>query len=261
MFIPRIIPVLLLKNKGLVKTIKFKKTTYIGDPLNAVKIFNDLRANELVFLDITATKEKRAISTELVKKIADEAYMPFAVGGGISSIEQIKNLISNGAEKVVINTSLYSNPELIKNAVSTFGSQSIIGSIDVKKNFWDKYRIYIMDGKRKINVDLAEYVKYVQDLGVGEILINSIDADGTMKGYDNELVSLVTNLVNIPVIACGGAGMLEDIVNVIEDSGAHASAAGSLFVFHSTTKGVLINYPSSEEIINLFKTNFKNKND
>lgn len=253
MFRPRLIPVLLLKNKGLVKTVKFKKETYIGDPINAVKIFNDLKADELVFLDITATKEKRTISTDLVKKIADEAFMPFAVGGGLTDINQVKDLINNGAEKVVINTGLYNNPELIKQTVSQFGSQSIIGSIDVKKNFWDKYHIYIIDGKRKINVDLAEYVKYVQDLGVGEILINSIDADGTMKGYDNQLVSLVTNLVDIPVIACGGAGMLEDIVKVIEDSGAHAAAAGSLFVFHSKTKGVLINYPSNEELFSLFK--------
>lgn len=252
MFRPRLIPVLLLKNKGLVKTVKFKKETYIGDPINAVKIFNDLKADELVFLDITAAKERRTVSTELVKKIADEAFMPFAVGGGITDINQVKDLINNGAEKVVINTSLYKNPLLIEQTVSQFGSQSVIGSIDVKKNIFGKYCVYIEDGSRKISKTLDEFVKYVQELRVGEILINSIDRDGTMHGYDENLVSYISSLVNIPVIACGGAGNIDDMVKAVI-FGAHAAAAGSLFVFHSNTKGVLINYPTQNEIFEKFK--------
>ena len=252
MFLPRTITNHILQGKVLVKTNNLKHPNYIVDTINAVKIFNYLNAYKLIFLRITASQECRHISLQRVRNIWDEASMPFAVGGGITTIEQIKNLISNGAEKVVINTSLYKNPGLIKSAVSMFGNQSIIGSIDIKNNFLNKYRVYIEDGKRKLNIDIQNYVKYVQELGVGEILINSIDADGTMKGYDNNLVSLVANIVDIPVIACGGAGNIEEMVKVVKESGAHAAAAGSLFVFHSKTKGVLINYPSNDELINLF---------
>lgn len=252
MFRPRIIPVLLLKDKGLVKTVKFNKTTYIGDPMNAVKIFNDLTADELVFLDINATKEKRVISTEFVKKIADEAYMPFAVGGGITTISQIKDLISNGAEKVVLNTILSYDDKLVKQAVSIFGSQSIIASVDVKKNLFNKYKVYVNGGKKKLNVDIKKHIKYIENLGVGEILINSIDNDGMMDGFDQYLVDYVSEVVDIPVIACGGAGNLDDMADIILKHSAHAAAAGSLFVFHSKTKGVLINYPSQNELRKIF---------
>lgn len=252
MFRPRVIPVLLLKGKGLVKTIKFKKPTYIGDPINAVKIFNDLKVDEVVFLDINASLNGTVVSKEIVKRIADEAFMPFAVGGGINEIDQIKELISNGAEKVVLNTSLYSNPKLVKMAVEMFGSQSIIGSIDVKKNIFGKYKVVIKGGKKKIQLSLEEYVKYVESLKVGEILINSIDHDGMMDGYNYDLVKLISQMVDLPVIACGGAGKLEDIRKVVLESGAHAAAAGSLFVYHGARKGVLINYPERTELNELF---------
>ena len=252
MYRPRIIPVLLLKDKGLVKTTKFKKPNYIGDPINAVRIFNDLTADELVFLDITASRQKRCISPDLVRKIADEAYMPFAVGGGITTIDEVKSLINNGAEKVVVNSSVYRNPELIRKVVSSFGGQSIIAAIDVKKDFRGQYCVYINDGTKKIKAKLNEYISYVAGLGVGEILLNSINQDGIMRGYDRALINTVSSLVDIPVIACGGAAHLKDMVEVVKYSGAHAAAAGSLFVYHSKTKGVLINYPEQQEVIEKF---------
>jgi cyclase len=243
----------LLKGEGLVKTIRFSKTTYIGDPINAVKIFNELKADELVFLDITATKEGRTISKDLVKKIGDEAYMPFSVGGGVTSIVQIKNLLSFGAEKVILNTIIANDLEIVKTVSETFGSQSIIASIDVKKGFSGDYNIYTRSGNDKTLLKLNDYVRSIEKAGAGEILINSIDRDGTYSGYDIQLIKEVSKNVSIPVIACGGANSLDDMNRAFYYGGASACAAGSLFVFHGPRKGILINYPDKEEIINLFK--------
>lgn len=252
MFLPRIIPVLLLKGKGLVKTVKFKDPKYIGDPINAVKIFNDLKADELVFLDITASKEGRTISVELVKDIGDEAFMPFGVGGGISSISQIEQLLKAGAEKVIINTNFILKPELIEEAAKVFGSQSIVVSIDVKKTFLGKYECWIKDGSENSKFNPVELARKAESSGAGELIINSIDLDGLMNGYDTGLIRAVADTVTIPVVACGGAGNNEHLLQGYSEGNAHALAAGSMFVFHGPRRAVLINYPSKNELIQLF---------
>jgi len=256
MFRPRIIPVLTLKGKGLVKTIKFdkKKARYIGDPINAVHIFNDLEADELIFLDITATLENRCISPELVKTIGEEAYMPFAVGGGITNIEQVHQLISAGAEKVVINSSCLNNPGLISEASRQFGNQSIIAAIDIKRNLFGGYKIYINDGSKRITIELDNYISMLEENGAGELFINVIDRDGTMSGYDLGLVKYISEMVKIPVIACGGAGTLSDLSNVTRLAKASAAAAGSMFVYHGSRNAVLINYPDKDELLNTMGT-------
>jgi cyclase len=256
MFRPRIIPVLTLKGKGLVKTIKFdkKRARYIGDPINAVHIFNDLEADELIFLDIAATLENRCISSELVKTIGEEAYMPFAVGGGITNIKQIHQLISAGAEKVVINTSCIKTPGLISEASRQFGNQSIIAAIDIKKNLIGKYRIYIKDGSKQVDIDIEQHIKTLEQMGAGELFINSIDRDGTMSGYDLELIKYITDMVKIPVIACGGAGKLSDLSSVTKLANASAAAAGSIFVYHGLRNAVLINYPDKKELLKTLET-------
>ncbi len=260
MFRPRVIPVLLLKDNGLVKTKGFDKKSarYLGDPINVVRLFNDFEADELVFLDITATIEKRTISVELVKSISDEAFMPFAVGGGITTVDNIASLLSSGAEKVVINTACFHCKNLIRTAAALFGDQSIIASVDVKRNIFGKYVAYSHDGSKKIDMNLSDYVKYLQNEGAGEILINSIDRDGTMVGYDLELLKLVANQVTIPVIACGGAGNLQHFKEAINTTGVSAVSAGSLFVFHGPRHAVLINYPEKKELNQLFY-NYENQ--
>lgn len=252
MYRPRVIPVLLLKDKGLVKTVKFNKSRYIGDPINAVRIFNDLEADELVFLDITASKEKRTISLDLVKEIGDEAYMPFAVGGGINSLKDVENILKAGAEKIVFNTALQTNMDIISEVALKFGSQSVIASVDVKKNLFGKYIVYVKSGKVKIKTPLLDYVKLIEQKGAGEIIINSIDNDGVMLGYDLELIKIVSDVVDIPVIACGGAWELNHLKEATEKGYASAVAAGSMFVFHGARKGILVNYPEKEELNKIF---------
>jgi cyclase len=256
MFRPRIIPVLTLKGKGLVKTIKFDKkgARYIGDPINAVHIFNDLEADELIFLDITATIENRCISAGLVKIIGEEAYMPFAVGGGITNIKQIHQLISAGAEKVIINTSCFKTPGLISEASRQFGNQSIVAAIDIKKNLFGKYKIYINDGSKLVDIDIESHIKKLEEMGIGELFINSIDRDGTMTGYDLDLVKNISDMVRVPVIACGGAGELSDLARVTRQAKASAASAGSLFVYHGSRNAVLINYPDKNDLIQILDT-------
>jgi cyclase len=253
MFIPRVIPVLLLKDKGLVKTIKFdkKRAKYIGDPINAVRIFNDLEADELIFLDINATKEHRTISKELVKNIGDEAFMPFAVGGGIRTLDDIKQLLAAGAEKVVINTMAIEDREFINKASAIFGNQSIIISIDLVKKR-NEYLIYTIGGTKKAKISLPDYLGQIQQAGAGEIFINSIDRDGAMSGYDLEMIRFITSKVSVPVIACGGAGNLVHLKEAIDAGGASACAAGSMFVYHGSRNAVLINYPEKKELEKIF---------
>jgi len=252
MFRPRIIPVLLLKGKGLVKTVRFKDPRYIGDPINAVRIFNDLEADELVFLDITASRENRCVSLDLVRQIGDETFMPFAVGGGITGSDQMERLFKAGAEKVAINTGAVENPRLIEEAAENFGSQSIIVSIDVKQTLFKGQKVFVRDGREKTGLDPVVWARQAAHLGAGEIMIHSMDRDGTMTGYDLDLVRRVSDAVPVPVIACGGAGSLEDFRQGFDRGGAHALAAGSLFVYHGPRKAVLVNYPSRTEISELF---------
>ena len=254
MYRPRVIPALLLKNKGLVKTIRFdrKDPKYIGDPINAVRIFNDLDADELMFLDITASEQKRSVSVELVKNIGDEAYMPFAVGGGITTLDQIREIMTNGAEKVVLNTITISNPSLIREASEVFGNQSIIVSIDVKKDFLGRYKVAVAGGTRKTDISPVEHAWNMYKMGAGEIMITSIQQEGTMSGYDYELIRAVSEKVPIPVIACGGAGNLEHLKMAVEKGKADAVAAGSIFVFHGPRNAVLVNYPDRIALTKLF---------
>ena len=252
MFLPRVIPVLLLKSKGLVKTVKFKGPKYIGDPINAVKIFNDLKADELVFFDITASKEGRTVSVDLVKDIGDEAFMPFGVGGGISNIKQIEQLLKAGAEKVIINTNAVLNRELIEEASKNFGSQSIVVALDVKKTLFGKYECWIKDGSENTKAHPVDLAKKVENLGAGELVVNSIDFDGMMTGYNIDLIKSIAEIVSVPVVACGGAGNLEHLKQCYYEGQAHALSAGSMFVFHGPRRAVLINYPSKSELKQLF---------
>ena len=248
MFRPRIIPVLLLKDEALVKSIEFKKHNYIGDPINAVRIFNDLRADELVFLDIQASKENRLISIDLVRDVGEEAKMPFAVGGGIKTIEDIRAIINAGAEKVIINTSAIQNPAFIREAANYFGSSTIVVCIDVKKKFFKGNQTWILNGSVSSGMTPVETALKMESLGAGEIIIQSIDHDGTMMGYDLELIRTISETVTIPVIALGGANSITDMKKAREISFASAMAAGSMFVYQGSKKGVLINYIDKAEI-------------
>ncbi len=244
----RVFPCLLLKGEGLVKTIGFRNPTYIGDPINAVRIFNTKEVDELLFLDITASAENRRPNIELIKKISDECTMPLTVGGGIKTIEDINSLLNSGVEKVAINTAFFDNPQLIKDAADNFGSQAVIVSIDVKRNWNGTYEVYVSSGTKRTGINLIEYVKKAENYGAGEILINSIDRDGTMKGFDVNLIKKVTASVNIPVIACGGCGKVEDIKEAVTEGGASAVTAGSFFIFHGKRRAVLINFPTKKEL-------------
>ncbi len=249
---PRVIPILLLKKCGLVKSIKFKNSKYIGDPINAVKIFNDLNADELIFLDILASKEKRKISLELVKNIGSEANMPFGVGGGIKSMNDIREIISAGAEKVILNTHAFSNPNFIKEASDEFGSSTITVSIDVKKTFFKGKRVFIFGGKKMTKMTPVEYSKIVEEMGAGEIIINSIDNDGVMQGYDIDLINEISKNVSIQVVALGGAGNLSHFKEAIQKGCASAVAAGSKFIYQGPRKAVLVNYPNKETLNKIF---------
>ncbi len=248
----RVIPILLLRNKGLVKTIKFDKSKYIGDPINAVKLFNDKEVDELAFIDIDASKERRKPNFNLIKNIATECFMPLSYGGGISSLEDIKILINSGVEKVIINTAALSDINLLSQAASIFGDQSIVLSIDIKKNLFGKYQIYSHAKVNSKYQDVLSYAKDAVNAGAGEILINSVDRDGCMMGYDINLIKLMTGELKVPVIVCGGAGSLKDLKEGAI-AGASGVGAGSLFVYHGPHKAVLINYPNQKELKEIFE--------
>jgi len=252
MKIKRIIPCLLLRNNGLVKTVKFKESTYVGDPINTVKIFNEKEVDEIFFLDIDATKEKKEPPYELIQNIASECFMPFAYGGGIHSLAQIERIIKSGAEKIIINTQAFLEKNFLKEAVHEFGSSTIAVSIDVKKEFHKGNIVYIKGGTQSTGITPVTYAKEIENAGAGEILINSIDRDGVMEGYDIELIKSISQSIRIPIIACGGAGKLSDFRSAVKEGGASASAAGSFFVFHGKRRAVLITYPSYSEISKLF---------
>lgn len=248
----RIIPVLLLKEGGLVKGKQFKNHKYVGDPINAVKIFNEKEVDELFFLDISITQENREIDYNLIADIASEAFMPFGYGGGIKTVSQVERLFSIGVEKVIINTTAFLNSKIIKEAVKVAGSQSIVVSIDVKKSLFNRYEVYIQNGKVKTKLDPVTYAKKMEDFGVGEIMVNSIDREGTGKGYDLELLKIVTKAVNIPVVGLGGAGCLQDLADAKNQTNISGLAAGDLFIYHGKHKAVLITYPKYSELEKLF---------
>jgi imidazole glycerol-phosphate synthase subunit HisF len=252
---PRVIPVLLLKNKGLVKSVKFKDYRYIGDPINAVRIYNELKADELIFVDILATKEERKVSLDFVKNVGEEANMPFSVGGGIRTLEDIRKIIEAGAEKVILNTIAGENPDFVTEASSVFGSSTITVCIDVKKDFFGKEKVWIRAGTKSVNSDPVLYAKQMEERGAGEIIIQSIDCDGTMTGYDVSLVKKIADSVSIPVVSLGGAGKWEDLVYLNSLVSLNGLAAGSLFIYHGDRHAILVNYPEKKVIQQLFKQN------
>ncbi|PWT72748.1 MAG: imidazole glycerol phosphate synthase subunit HisF [Bacteroidetes bacterium] len=244
----RVIPLLLIRKGGLVKSIKFKDHKYVGDPINAVKIFNEKEVDEIVVLDISATADKRPPDLRQIKEIASEAFMPMGYGGGITRLDEIKEMITAGVEKVVINTAAFHTPQLITDGAKYVGSQSIVVSIDVKKNIWGKYKVHVRNGSENTNLDPVEYAKKMESAGAGELLLNSIDRDGTFTGFDLELIKKVSSEVNIPVVAIGGAASVNDFSKAIE-YGASAVSAGSMFVFQQPHRAVLISYPDQNELI------------
>jgi cyclase len=246
MFRPRVIPVLLLKNLGLVKSVGFKNYTYIGDPMNAVRIYNEMKADELVFLDIEATKQNRLISLDFVREVGEEANMPFAVGGGIKTIDDIRLVTSAGSEKVVINSAA-ADINFIENAAKEFGSSTIVVCIDVKKKLFGGLKTWTNNGQKSLSYSPVEFAKLMEESGAGELIVQSIDRDGKMEGYDVDLIRSISESVSIPVVALGGAGKLEHLKDVAQKGFANGLAAGSMFVYQGSNKGVLINYLSEKE--------------
>lgn len=252
----RIIPCLLVHKKGLVKTVNFKDPKYVGDPINAVKIFNEKEVDELMVLDIDATVENRGPNFEMIKNLAQECRMPFCYGGGVTTVEQAKRIIELGAEKVALSSSAIRNPQLLKEIGKAVGIQSVVVVLDVKKKgllFGGGYDVYIKNGKEKTGVKLKEFIHELNEIRVGELVINSIDKDGTMSGYDLSLISSVRDLTDFPMTVLGGAGSLEDVKSIISNYKIIGVAAGSLFVFKGKYRAVLINYPNREEKFRLFK--------
>lgn len=249
----RIIPCLLLHKGGLYKTEKFKKPTYIGDPINAIKIFNEKEVDELMFLDIDATVFQKEPNYKMIEDIASECFMPLCYGGGIKNVEQMKKIYALGVEKISLSSQAVLNPHLIGEAARIFGSQSVLVTIDVKKDFWGKKKVFTHNGKINTKLNPLDFVATVESLGAGEIVINSVDNDGMMSGYDIELLKVLKAVVNVPLIALGGAGKIEHIKEVYDQANVDAVACGSLFVYQGALKGVLISYPPHEQIQKLLE--------
>jgi cyclase len=243
----RVIPCLLLQGMGLVKSKCFENFKYVGDPINVVKIFNEKEVDELILLDINASKKSQGPNYELVSQIASEAFMPLCYGGGISSVDQAVKLINLGVEKVAINSSALRDRSLITAIATKVGSQSVVAAIDVKKDWLGRYRVFDSSSHKLTDLDPLDYVDQLTKAGAGEIFLNNVNADGLQNGYDLKLVGTIANAVDIPVIACGGAGKIDDFVAAIRH-GASAVAAGSMFVFQGKHKAVLISYPSYFEL-------------
>lgn len=252
MYRARVIPCLLVRGNGLVKTRKFKDAVYIGDPVNAMRIFSEKEVDEIVVLDIDASREGREPNYALIEEMAGEAFMPMAYGGGIRSLEQVRRLIRCGIEKVVINTAATESTAVIRAAAAEFGSQAVVGAVDVRKPLLGRYRVMSKSATVETKLDLGEHIKNLVSSGVGEILINSVDRDGMMNGYDLELIRTVTQMVNVPVVACGGAGSIEHLAQAIREGGASAVAAGSMFVFHGKHRAVLISYLKPSQLREYF---------
>jgi cyclase len=241
----RIIPVLLLRNESLVKTERFGKFTYVGDPCNTVRIFNELEVDELIFLDITASKESRGPNLNILRDIANECFMPLAYGGGIQTVDHAKAVFDIGFEKVAVNTATVLNNGLVESIAKQYGSQAVIASIDVKKGIVGGRRVYTASGSRSSKLDPVSWAKELEQRGAGEILLTSIDREGTWSGFDIELIQSVANAVSIPVVAQGGAGSAHDIKLAIQKGNASAVGLGSMVVYQKKGMGVLVNFPAA----------------
>lgn len=249
MALKRIIPCLLYDGTGLVKTVKFKNPAYVGDPINAIKIFNDKEVDELILIDINASKQKRKPNFDKIADMAGEAFMPFAYGGGVKTYEDFAKLYKLGVEKVVVNSLIQENPDVIKSVVKDYGAQAVVACIDIKKPLFGVKAPFSYLG-HKIRYTLTDYALYLQnDLGVGELMLYSVDKDGTWEGYDNEAIESVVSVADVPVIACGGCGSIEDLKRVLYTSHVNAAAIGSMAVYSRKGMGVLINFPVREQII------------
>ena len=242
MYQPRVLPVLLLKNDGLVKTKNFKDPVYIGDPINAVRIFNEKEVDELILLDITATAENRDPNFKWIRDIVSESFMPVGYGGGIKNLQQVQNLFDSGIEKIVINSAA-DDYKFISDIANRYGNQSIVISIDARKSLLGKYSCYTQNGSKNLKIEPSEFAKNVVDAGAGEIIIQNIANEGSMTGIDLNLIKKVCESVDVPVVATGGAGNIDHIKDAIQIAGASAVAAGSMFVFKGRQRGILINYP------------------
>ena len=250
---PRIIASLLFHDKGLVKTINFKSPKYVGDPINAVRIFNEKEVDELAFFDIDATVLSKEPDYNLIKKLANQSRMPLCYGGGVKTVEQAQKIFGLGVEKIALSSAVIQNPQLITQIADRVGSQSVIVVLDIKKKIMGGYEIYTHNGKKATGINPFKFVKELEQIGAGEIIINSIDQDGVMKGYDLNLIDKIAELISIPLTVLGGAGSIFDIEKVINKHGVIGVAAGSIFVFKGPYKAVLINYPTKIEKNNIFK--------
>lgn len=257
MLYPRIIPCLLVHNKGLVKTTKFKDPKYVGDPINAVKIFNEKEVDEIIVIDIDASAKGGEPDYKLIENLATECRMPLCYGGGIKTVEQAQRIFNLGVEKISISSSAILNPNIISDIAKRVGNQSVVVVIDVKKRtFSNKYEIYTHNGTKATGIDPIEFAIKAEELGAGEIVINSIDQDGIMKGYDKSLINKIREAISIPLTVLGGAGSLDDFGEIIKQHGIIGVAAGSLFVFKGKFRAVLINYPPQQEKEKLINDNF-----
>ncbi|NCP84877.1 MAG: imidazole glycerol phosphate synthase subunit HisF [Bacteroidetes bacterium] len=252
---PRIIPSLLIQDNGLVKTVNFKNPKYVGDPINAVKIFNEKAVDELAIFDIDATVLEKKPNYSLIERLASQSMMPLCYGGGVKTAEQAQRIFSLGIEKIALSSSVLHNPQLITQIAERVGAQSVIVVLDVKKKLLGGYEVYTHNGKKATGINPFKFAADAQELGAGEIVINSIDRDGVMKGYDLDLIAKVREKITLPMTVLGGAGSLNDIEKVIDIHGVIGVAAGSLFVFKGPYKAVLINYPSQLEKNKIFKIN------
>lgn len=254
---PRIIPCLLVHQKGLVKTVNFKSPKYVGDPINAVRIFNEKQVDELTILDIDATAENREPDYKMIEFWAAECRMPLCYGGGVRTPEQAQRIFNLGVEKIAISASALADTGVISRIAERVGSQSVVVVLDVKKKLLGGYEIYTHNGKKSTGKNPIELAAQLEKLGAGEVVINSIDQDGMMKGYDTALIQKVRSATSLPLTVLGGAGSLNDIGQLVNDFGIIGASAGSLFVFKGIYKAVLINYPSPFEKDELIKQNLK----
>ena len=249
---PRIIPSLLIQDNGLVKTVQFKNPKYVGDPINAVKIFNEKEVDELAIFDIDATAKGLEPNYSLIERIANQSRMPLCYGGGVKTVEQAQKIFGLGIEKIALSSAVLQNPELITQIADRVGAQSVIVVLDVKKKLFGGYEVYTHNGKKATGINPFDFAEKAQQLGAGEIIINSIDQDGVMKGYDLTLIDKVREKISLPLTVLGGAGSLADIEKVIQKHQIIGVAAGSLFVFKGVYKAVLINYPTKAEKENIY---------
>lgn len=247
MLATRLIPCLLMSKGALIKTVRFKNRAYIGDPINAVRIFNQKEVDELILLDIDVTKNREEIDFETIEKLVGECFMPICYGGGVQTLEQMRRLYGLGIEKISLGATAFSNPNLIAQAATEFGSQAVVVTLDVKKGFFGGYSVHTNQGSKDAKISPLDAAKTMERLGAGEILLYSIDRDGTWDGFDLQLVSSVAKNIGVPVIACGGAGSLEDVKAAVNVAGASAVAIGSMAVFQGKDLGVLIKFPARKD--------------